>query len=35
MKGAKKILGRDEKLLRIRIGSYRILYEILEKKNWY
>ncbi|MBC7118840.1 MAG: type II toxin-antitoxin system RelE/ParE family toxin [Methanobacteriaceae archaeon] len=33
VKGAKKILGRNEKLLRIRVGHYRILYEILEKEE--
>jgi len=26
--GVKRILGREEKLFRIRVGDYRILYEI-------
>ena len=30
---AKKIVGRKEKLHRVRVGDYRILYEIYQDKN--
>lgn len=30
---AKKIIGRKEKLFRIRVGDYRILYEVYLDKN--
>ena len=31
--GAKKIVGRKEKVFRIRIGDYRILYVVYPDKN--
>ncbi len=33
MKGVKKIAGRKESLFRVRVGPYRILYEVLEEKK--
>ncbi len=31
--GVKRIFGREEKLFRIRVGDYRILYEIFPDKK--
>jgi mRNA interferase RelE/StbE len=30
---AKRVLGRKEKVFRIRVGDYRILYVVIYKKN--
>ncbi len=30
---SKRVLGRDEKVFRVRVGSYRVLYIVYYEKN--